>query len=377
MKKIIHLLLLLVLALSFTNCKKYTDKIVYNKKYTKEIKAARKDMRFYIARNYIPGASIAVAKDGEIIYSEAMGLASKDLEVGVTRNTKYRVGDLSELFTSFIYMKLVEDGVLHPDSTVQHYFPEFPEKRYKITLKDLAYNCSGIKEEFRVSPEDWEYFTSLTHGIKLFENDSLLTPPGQFQSASQYNYNLLGVVMEKATGKHFDQILKEYLTDTLKLTNTLPDNPFRIIKGRTDFFDYNIVLTIIPAKTRDLRYSVPSRGILSNAEDLVKLGNAVLFSNYLSKETKAEMFKPIKLYNNTLSRFTNGWLNINYNHGDTLYVRGGKITGGSASILVYPKEKMVVACTSNLNVDLNDSPIFKILDHFLPEKEEKEKKEGK
>ncbi len=371
MKKGIYFILLLVLVFGFTNCKKHTDKIVYNKKYIKEIKAARKNMMVYVARNYIPGASVAVAIDGEIVYSEAMGLASKDLDVEATRETKFRIGELSELFTSFIYMKMIEDGILHPDSSVQHYIPDFPEKRYKITLKDLAYNCSGIHEENNVNTENWEYFTSVKSGLGLFKNDSLLTPPGLYQSPSIYNYNLLGAVMEKATGKYFSKILKEYLTDTLKLTNTVTDNPFRIIKGRTDFFDYNIVSNIIPAKSRDLRYSVPSRGILSNAEDLVKLGNAVLFSDYLSEETKAELFKQIPLYNNIPSRLTNGWLQIESNNGDKLIVRGGKITGGSASILIHPKEKIVIAYTTNLNVEINDTPIFTILDSFFPEKEKK------
>jgi CubicO group peptidase (beta-lactamase class C family) len=373
MKKGIHFLLLLTLALSFTNCQKHTDKIIYNKKYIKEIKAARKDMMFYVARNYIPGASIAIAKNGEIIYSEAMGLASKDLDVGVTRNTKYRIGELSELFTSVIYMKMIENGVLHPDSTVQHYFPNFPEKRYKITLRDLAYNCSGIHEENMEDSEDWEYHTSLQQGLKLFKNDTLLTPPGLFQSPSIYNYNLLGAIMEKVTKKSFNKILKEYLTDTLKLTNTVSDNPFRIIKGRTDYFDYNIVSNIIPAKSRDLRYSIPSRGILSNAEDLVKFGNAVFFSDYLSEKTKTEMLKQIPLYNNIPSKLTNGWLQIESNNGDKLIVRGGKITGGSASILIHPKEKIVIAYTTNLNVELNDTPAFDILDYFLPEKKNGEK----
>jgi CubicO group peptidase (beta-lactamase class C family) len=372
MKKGIQVLLLLVLGLSFTGCKKHTNKIVYNKKYIDEIKAARKDMMIYMVQNYIPGASISITKNGETIYSEGIGQASKELDVAVTRSTKFRIGELSELFTSFIYLKMVENGTLHPDSSVQYYLPNFPKKRYKITLQDLAYNCSGLPQEKDVKAENWVFLTSLQQGLNLFKNDSLIAPPRFYQLSSMYNYNLLGAVMEKATGKYFNKILKEYLTDTLKLTNTVTDNPFRIIKGRTNYFGYNIVSEITTATHRDLRYCAPSRGILSNADDLVKLGNAILFSNYLSEKLKVDIFKQIPMHKGIPSQTTNGWLHLKTKTGETLYGRGGKITGGNASILIYPKEKIVIACTTNLNVEIKDTPVFDILNHFLPQEETEE-----
>ena len=84
-----NLIIALILILTtFSGCKEdVTDNLYYNRQYTEEIKALRKDIIFFLSANYIPGGTFAVAKDGELIYSEAFGLASKDLEVPVKRNT--------------------------------------------------------------------------------------------------------------------------------------------------------------------------------------------------------------------------------------------------------------------------------------------------
>ncbi len=366
MKKGIQILLFLSLIVVFTSCHTTeTDKISYNKQYVKEIKEARKKMFYYVTINYVPGAAIAVSKNGKIIYSEAMGLASKDLNVDATRKTKFRIGELSELYTSLIYMKMVDNGLLNPDSTIWHYLPDFPQKKYKITLKDLAYNCSGIREERLSEEENWKSNISIQSGLNKFKNDSLLSPPRLYQSRSMFNYNLLGAIMEKVTKERFTKIIKNYLTDTLKLTNTTTDDPYRTINGRTNFFENNIVENITPATHRDLRFCAPSRGILSNAEDLVKLGNAIISSDFLSEKAKQEMFKPIPLYNKTPSKQTHGWFLIKTKSGDTIYGRASKVTGGGASILMYPKEKLIIATVTNLGVDLDETPVFDIADIFL------------
>ena len=206
MKRGIQTLILLSFLFGLSSCEEEAPDVIYNKSYIKEIKAARKELTFFLASNFIPGASITVIKNGEIIYSDAFGLASRDLDVPVKRDTKFRIGGISEIFTNLIYQKLIEEGTLHPDSSIQHYYPEFPEKEYKLNLAHLAQHTSGIRE---MSPgEEKSNYTnySLQKGISLVKNDPLVAAPGLYQTASQFNYNILGVVMEKATDKHFRQL---------------------------------------------------------------------------------------------------------------------------------------------------------------------------
>jgi serine beta-lactamase-like protein LACTB, mitochondrial len=369
MKPVFQFFILTIFLLAFSNCGKKTNDILYDSRFKKEIAEVRKEASMYLMLNNIPGASFAISIDGKIIYSEGMGLASKDLEVPATRKTKFRTGEVSELFTSLIYQMMVENGTLHPDSTVQHYLPDYPLSEYKqtwnkITLNQLVNHSSGIRK-----PNDDEFIWkgqnfTLQNSIDNFKNEPLNSAPGWFESPSTNNYNLLGTIMEKASGKHFPELLKEYVTDTLQLNNTEIDNPFRTVIGRTDYFDYNLVSQVVNATFRDLRYRAPSEGILSNAEDLVKFGNAILYSNLISEKVKERLFKPTDLLGDYPPAIANGWVILKNKEGNLMYGRVGKVTGGGAVLLIIPDKKIVAAGTVNLTSS-DEIPVFKLIAPFL------------
>jgi serine beta-lactamase-like protein LACTB, mitochondrial len=364
--KTVKIISILFIAFSISEgCKKEETDIYYNRNFINEITAARKDIFFFMSVNYIPGGTFAVAKEGEIIYSEGFGTASKDLDVSVNRNTKFRIGEVSELFTALIYIKMVENGILHPDSTVQHYLPGLPGNSYKIPVRNLLDHTSGIRETY-IGEEDTKGMNlPLQQGVSHFINDSLNAPPGIFELPSMFNYNLLGAIMEKTTGQSFDKILKEYLTDTLQLSSTLVDNPVITIKNRSDFYEYNHRASVRNATFRDLRFIAPSKGLLSNADDLVKFGNAILYNNYLKDVQKKNLFKPNMLLNNRPSGISNGWVIMRDRNGRRAYWKSGEVTGGGAALLIYPEEELIVAGTTNLSPLIEEIPIFNLASHFL------------
>lgn len=372
MRKFSIIILLLLAGLGLTNCNKKRDNLVYDRKYIKEIKEFRKEAISYLMINNIPGASFAIAKNGELIYSEGMGQASKDLEVPVTRETKFRIGVVSECLTTVMYQMLVQAGILHPDSTVQFYLPEFPNKNKKITLSTLTNHTSGIRPPTE-EEADWRGLNvSLQEGLSQFMNDSLIYSPGMFQTQSMYNYNLLGVVMEKATGKSFSQLLNVLVSDSLKLTNTVPDNPFASIKKRSNFYDLNLVAQVTNSTTRDLRYKAPSEGLLSTAEDLVKLGNEMLYPKVLSENMIKEILQPVTLGSNMPTSLSNGWIVMTDEDGRKFYGRAGGTNGGGASLVVYPDEKLVLAAAINLTDDKGEVPVMLFAKKFLSESAKKQ-----
>ncbi len=371
MKREFQFLMLLAILLAFSNCEKKTNDILYDRKYKKEIAEVRKEAAVYLMINNIPGGSFAIAKEGKLIYAEGLGLASKDLEVLANRKTKFRIGEASELFTSLIYQMMVEDGTLHPDSSVQHYLTDYPlsvfnDSQQKITISQLVNHSSGIRESTD-DELDWARLNTTIHtGLDLFKNEPLNGIPGWYENPSAFNYNLLGAVMEKATGKTFPELLKNYVTDTLKLTNTEVDNPFRTIIGRTDFYDYNMVSQVINATFRDLRFRAPSEGLLSNAEDLVKLGNAILYSDVIPDQIKKRLFDPVEIMGDFPPTMANGWLLLRNNKGEISYGRVGGVTGGGAVLLILPDKKLVIAGTVNLTSS-DEIPVFKLITPFLRE----------
>lgn len=364
MKKGFGILFTLSLIIIFTGCKKPNPDIEYDRKYIKEIKEFRKEAMSYMMTANIPGGSFAVFKDGKLIYSEGLGYASRELEVAATRNTKFRIGKVTECFTGVLYQMLVAEGKLHPDSTVQFYLPDFPEKQYRLPVGTLSYHTSGIRQPNVAENESSGMNMTLKQGIELFKNDSLLYYPGMVQAQSMFNYNLLGAVMKKVTGKTYAQLLKEYITDTLQLNNTVIDNPFAVIKNRSNFFDLNFVAQMVNAPARDLRFRSPAEGLLSNAEDLATFGNAILQSKIISESVKDELFRPVILFDEKKTTLNNGWIYMTDNNGATFYGRAAGITGGGAALLVYPDEQLVVAATINLTDNGGQLPIIALAEKF-------------
>lgn len=377
MKRGIQVALLFFVLFGLANCKKTNNDIFYNKKYIDEIKQARKETIYFLSANFVPGASVAIVKNGELIYSEGFGTASKDLNVTATRETKFRIGDLSEIFTNVIYQKLVEKGTIHPDSTIQYYFPDFPKMEHKITLQNLAQHTSGIREPNDKETSASAINISLKKGIEAIKNETLLTsPPGSIQLPSVFNYNLLGAVMEKATNKKFRNLLKEYVTDTLHLNNTVVDDPFRTIEGRSNFYARNYIAQVTNASFMDLRHYQPSVGLLSSAEDLAKLGSVLLNTNYLSASTKEKMWEPISLQNGIPTENVNTWMILKDPQNNTIYAKMGSVAGGSSIIVMYPDQNFIIAYASNLTSAMKNAPIFKIASYFLPQAKDNSKNEN-
>ena len=369
MKQIFFRLFLGALLMASWGCEKKQGNAIYDKSYIDEIKQTRKDIATYITRNYIPGATIAIAKNNKLIYSEGIGLASKELDVPMTRENKLRIGDVSQIFTNIIYLKLVEEGILNPDSTVQHYIPDYPATEFMLAIKHLPYHTSGIRKEEPVENEIPGVNITIQKGLNYFKNEPLSNPPGWFQESSMFNTNLLGAIMEKATNKKFPGLLKEYVTDTLKLTNTVLDDPFVIISDRVDFYDRSRMGQNINAPFRDMRYKAPSKGILSTTEDLVKLGTAILESKYFNEEFKEYLFQPCDLYGGYESEMANGWLLMQDEKGRNYYGSGGGVTGGGAAILIYPEDNLVIAFAVNQTLATDNLPVFEIANYFLNDNE--------
>jgi CubicO group peptidase (beta-lactamase class C family) len=365
MRRVRFVLFFLSVLTIFAGCEKKKADAIFDLSYRNPIKQTRKEFADFLSRNQIPGGNIAISIDNKFVYSEAMGVASIDLKVPMTRDNKLRIGDVSELFTSMIYLKLVEEGVLNPDSSVQHYLPNYPETEFTLQLWHLPYHTSGIRVEDGKEHDMVALNLSLQKGLELFMHDKLVNSPGVYEEVSMFNANLLGAVIEKVTKKRFPQLLKEYITDTLHLTNTVVDNPILPIDGRADYFDQDMLGNMINAPFQDLRYKAPSCGILSNAEDLVKLGMAILDSEYLNKNFTNQLFKPCNLYGGFKSRMAHGWMLSADKNGRNVNIRFGGVAGGGAVILIYPEEKLVMAYAVNRTLGNEGLPVFKIANQFL------------
>ena len=366
---------IVVITGAVSGCKKpdgNRSNIYYDRKYINinELRQAHEAMGVFMVANSISGAQIAIYKEGKLIYAEGFGYSSKELKSSVVRETKFRLGSSTGILTSMAYHKLVENGTLHPDSSIYHYLPDFPRKTHNITLENLIQNTSGFREASLKETTAPEYSYSIQQGIELLKNSDLIFPPGDYQTTSVFDYNLLGAIMEKVTGKSFEKIISELVTDTLQLKNTILDNPYFIIEGRSAFYDVNVFTVPFNAQTIDLRSNAPSLGYLSTSEDLAKFGNAVLHSPYISDKIREKLFKPFTLNIGFPADMSNGWKLLKDRWERNIYGSIGNVVGGSSSMLIFPDDDLVIAIMTNTTLVVSNFPDYQIATLFLKKTEE-------
>src|SRR5882762_11044476 len=151
----------------------------------------------------LPGFALAVAVDGRIVWSEAFGYADLAAKRTATPATQFRIGSVSKPLTATAIAQLFETGKLDLDAPVQRYVPSFPKKGAPITTRLVGGHLAGIRhyqgDEFTLN----RHFATVTEGLSIFANDTLLFPPGTRFSYSSYGFNLLGAVVEGASGENF------------------------------------------------------------------------------------------------------------------------------------------------------------------------------
>ncbi|OIJ15572.1 hypothetical protein BKP35_00830 [Anaerobacillus arseniciselenatis] len=207
----------------------------------------------------IPGMTVAISHNGELIYSEAFG---KD----VHQDTRFYIGSTSKTFTALAVMQLVEQGNIDLDQSVTTYLQDFTVSD-QITVRHLLQHISGMTEfEFISSlPEDAQ-FSDLLQDMNQM---SLTYQPGEQFSYFNPNYSLLGAIIENTSGQSYIDYVENHIIQPLGLQNTSLIGEVDT-NGHLSFFGFSIKRT-----EPHIKYDLPAGFITSTAEDVVRFLEAI------------------------------------------------------------------------------------------------------
>ena len=297
----------------------------------------------------IPGLALAVAVDGKIVYSEGFGYADLEARVPVWPTTKFRIGSISKPLTATALMELVEAGKVDLDAPVQKYVPSFPDKGAVITVREVAGHLGGIRhyqgDEFEIQ----KHYGSVLEGLKIFENDPLVAPPGTKFSYSSYGYNLVSAVVESAAGEEFLSYMQGHVFTPLGLAHTAADQNTQIVEQRSRFYELAKDGHAENAPYVDNSYKWAGGGFLSTAEDLVRFGSGLMEPGFLKTGTLKTMFTPQKTKAGEATQYGIGWFIHNSQSGSLVYEHAGGSVGGTSQLIIYPETHVVVALVTNLS----------------------------
>ena len=370
--------ILSIFCVTFFSCqKKASDpSIVRSSKYKKDLIEAYKSLGVFKTINYIPGLTVAVSIDNQLIWADGFGYSNVELKTKASPAHKFRIGQVSEVITALTAAKLSEKGKFKLDQPVSELLPGLSPKTSNYTIYQLGTHSSGLRAESE--PAGKGTSKSLDALIPTFVNDELFYPTGAGVSHSELGFDLIGYLIEKTTNQPLEKAIKKTLLDTLKLTNTSPDHPYIIVENKASTHDYDFLAQPITADQIDLRAKVASAGYLCSVIDLVKLGNTILYPGYLKQETIDRITSQYTTNSGQKSQFGFGLIIGKDNEGKTFIGQQGKVNGGICAFLVYPEDKMVIAMSANIGNCSWELPVFEMASIFQkalhPEKAKVEEK---
>ncbi len=177
----------------------------------------KKDMEFW----NIPGLSVGVIKDGEIIFENGYGLRNIASHLPMTYDTLGGIASCSKSFTSAIIATLVDEGKLGFDTPVIDYIPDFrlfdKTASDNVTVRDMLYHRTGLANHDAMWPDP-----SITR-YEFMHRFRYLKPNKPFRSVSQYNntvYSLIGHIAERVSGQSWEALVSNRLLEPLGMTRT-------------------------------------------------------------------------------------------------------------------------------------------------------------
>ena len=193
----------------------------------------------------VPGAVVAVAVDGKIVWSEGTGLADVENNVPCTEDTLMRIASISKSLTAVAVAKAWQQGKVDLDAPVQKYVPTFPEKSVggvpvTITLRHLLSHMAGIRHYGSDSEFDnkeyyvKKHYKAVTDSLKLFSDDQLLSAPGTSFHYSTHGWTLISAALEATMDRPFLQLMKEEVLQPLGMSSTTAElhQPLLLNRGR-------------------------------------------------------------------------------------------------------------------------------------------------
>ena len=290
-----------------------------------------------------------VAENGKIIYKGAFGMANMEWAIPNTLDTKFRLASITKQFTATLTLELVQQGKIKLDGKITDYLPDYrKDVGDKVTIHHLLTHTSGIPS-YTSQPGFFENVSrnpyKVADFVKKYASGDLEFEPGSKYSYNNAGYFLLGAIIEKVTGKTYEQALKENILDPAGMKNSGYDHSDTLISKRATGYvktdtSYN--------NSAYLDMSIPyaAGSMYSTVEDLYLWDQALYTEKLLSAASKDLMYKPF------LDDYAYGWVvnNTSFKLNDQpvqVIRHGGGINGFSTMIVRFPKEKNLIVLLDN------------------------------
>jgi CubicO group peptidase (beta-lactamase class C family) len=302
-------------------------------------------VRAAMRERHIPGAAIAVVKNGKIIKTEGYGLASVEFNVPATPETVFEIGSVSKQITAAAIMLLVEDGKVNLDEKISKYLPGTPDAWKNVSVRNLLTHTSGIKSYSSLNGFELNRRLKRDDFIKALAPHPLDFETGTSYTYSNSGYSLLGYIIETVSGKSYWDFTRERIFQPLGMTKTGDRDPKYIIKNRATGYEWENGKLV--GRDYDLTDVFSAGAIVSTVTDLAKWEMALRGDTLLKKESKTQMWTPVSFNDGKPYPYGFGF-RLSEIRGHKLIAHSGQTAGFGASLSRFVDDDLTVIVLTNL-----------------------------
>lgn len=302
-----------------------------------------------------PGCSVAVVRDGKIVFERGYGLANLDWNIPNSPSTVFNIASLSKQFTAACVVLLAEEGKLSLDDDIRAWLPEVRDYGKKITIRHLINHTSGIRDyESLMPPAGMRYDLAWTPGeIHDFitRQSALDFAPGEKFSYSNSGYVLLARIIRKASGLTLAQFAEQRIFKPLGMADTFfYDDLYRVVKNRATGYDYVFDRGVYTTGQYDT-YTTGPGGVYSTVGDLAIWDRNLTESRIGGPHFLETMLSRSRLTNGDTLKYACGLETGDY-RGLPTWSHSGWWSGFLTHMLRFPEQKTTVILLANSTSDI-------------------------
>jgi D-alanyl-D-alanine carboxypeptidase len=300
-----------------------------------------------LARTGVPSASVAVVKDGQIVYEQAYGDARLEPRVASRPQMRYSVGSISKQFTATAILMLAEEGKLSLNDKVGRFLPNLTRAN-DVTIRQVLSHTSGYQDYW---PQDYvpPFMLQPVTADKILDTwarKPLDFEPGTKWQYSNTNFVIAGLIVEKASGMPLLQFLGQRVFTPLKMESVVNIDQTKL--GDTDPTGYMryALGPLRPAPKEGKGWLFAAGELAMTADDLAKWDIAMINQSLLKPASYKEMQTEVKLKNGEGTHYGLG-VEVLSQNGHRVIEHSGEVSGFTADNVVLPDDHIAVVVLTN------------------------------